>query len=307
MASRANRLSRELNVVVTCTSRKRTPPPRRLLLRDVRPRADSAVGKWTERLDGAPEPAHAAEELYAGEHWSIVKQIAAHDGTLKVRVWVASAGYGLVPFSAPLKSYSATFDRGHPDAVPIAPDLWWRRLAGWSGPVGAPRTLKELAEVRPAAALLLVLSATYLEACRSDAVEAAHVLRRRGQFAVISSGTRASWVAEHVLPSDARLQAFVGGGRQALNARVAAHVVAASRNGFSVRDTRLRLEKLLREQPELRVFDRRRLSDEQIRRFIRGKLRHEHVACTRLLAELRQSGSACEQGRFRELYAEVCS
>jgi hypothetical protein len=308
MTELADRVSKEVHIVVSCSSRKRTPPPPRLQLRHVRPRSSGAVAKWIEQLGAATEEEHPAEVLYAGEHWSVVKRLASREGSLKIRVWVASAGYGLVPYRAPLKPYSATFDRAHLDMVPIAPELWWRRLAEWPGPAtDSPRTLTSLAEANAGAALLLVLSGRYLEACRSDALGAAAVLRRRGQFAVVSCGERGRWIAEHVLPADARIQGFVGGSRQALNARVAEHILATTLDGFSVRATRDYLGALMHEQPGLPVYDRRRLSDEEIRRFIRRSVHQRDVARTPLLSELRQSGHACEQGRFRQLYEEMCS
>ncbi len=304
----AERMSSEVHVVVSCSSRKRRPVPARLRLRNVRPRGASAAGKWIERLSGASEAELPAHDLYAGEHWSVVTRVAASTGQAKVRLWVASAGYGLIPYASPVKPYSATFDRSHEDVVPIAGDRWWHQLAAWSGPVpGEPRTVAELAEAHPRGAVLLVLSATYLAACARDAARAADVLRKRGQFAVISCGSGHGGLAEHTLPGDARLQALFGGSRQSLNARVAEHVLAGSGNGFSVREAHRGLASLLANQPAIPTYDRERLDDKEVRRFIHDRLGDRRIAWTPLLTELRAMGYACEQSRFRELYAEVSS
>lgn len=51
--------------------------------------------------------------------------------------------------------------------------------------------------------------------------------------------------------------------------------------------------------------DRRRLTDEEVRLFIRERRTAEPSARhTRLLKQLRESGAACEQSRFRALFLE---
>jgi hypothetical protein len=51
--------------------------------------------------------------------------------------------------------------------------------------------------------------------------------------------------------------------------------------------------------------ERRRLTDEEVRLFIRERRTAEPSARhTRLLKLLRESGSACEQSRFRALFIE---
>ena len=54
------------------------------------------------------------------------------------------------------------------------------------------------------------------------------------------------------------------------------------------------------------AYDRKPLTDEEVKRFIRGKLRANPKARhSPLLRSLRESGQACEQKRFKNLFLEV--
>ena len=67
---------------------------------------------WTTRLEDDTVAPIAAHDLYCGDHWAVAKGLAAGAQSRRVELWVASAGYGLVPASAPLKPYAATFTPG---------------------------------------------------------------------------------------------------------------------------------------------------------------------------------------------------
>jgi len=74
---------------------------------------------WIERLSTSEVETVLARNLYAGEHWSIVRSledVAAASG-LEATVWICSAGYGLSGLDTRIKPYSATFASNHADTV----------------------------------------------------------------------------------------------------------------------------------------------------------------------------------------------
>src|SRR5690348_14722814 len=94
-----------INMVVTCTKRKRISPKRELQLRSVKGRSLAEKSRlWLRRLNKAAGKRIAARDLYAGDHWSIVRALdeAAADSKLAVNIWVCSAGYGLVSLDTKL-------------------------------------------------------------------------------------------------------------------------------------------------------------------------------------------------------------
>src|SRR5439155_12201897 len=163
-----------LNLVVTCSDRKTRPVPRSRMLRSVSaPSIDNRVQRWIETLEHGSEEGLPAVDLYAGDHWAVVRSLetVASGRGLDARIWVASAGYGLIPLRGLVRSYSATFASGHPDSVATGrgdhrrglAQRWWAALSLWRrGGAGTPRSLRELATQEPTGVLLVAASPNYL-------------------------------------------------------------------------------------------------------------------------------------------------
>ncbi len=298
----------KIRVVVSCTNRKCAPVPDNLRLRNIfGVNVEQRLATWIARITKASSAARPALGMYCGEHWDAVRRIQASASTSKRRIdlWVCSAGYGLISLDAPICPYAATFAAGSPDTVPNGIDgasEWWAALATWNGPNLGPRSLAQLAASDPSAGMLLVLSEVYLRACRADVLQALTQLDNAHLFSIISAGTKAdSELGDFLLPVDARLQHVLGGTRQALNVRVAERVLTTGIDGRDA--TRDLLLSLLAAQPPIPRYNRRTVSDTQVRSFIRKRLRSEaETSHTRLLREFRDSGSACEQGRFAAIF-----
>ncbi len=302
--------SRIVHVIVTCTSRKTLPVPSALRLGNIPGRGTGPrVGEWTGRLaDASSGPLIAARDLYAGEHWMIARGLPGQVARARARLWVCSAGYGLIPADAQIRPYAATFSGGS-DRVPGGIEgarQWWHALAGWEGPApGEPRSIGSLAAADPSACFLVALSASYLDACRDDITAAAGLVAEPDAFMVISAGTRSPGsLGAAMVPADARLQAFLGGTRQALNARIAAYLLSA---GIGSRAEAVRcMTRLLTEQPPVTCYERKKLSDQEVTEMIISRLAQAPgMSASRLLREFRDAGYACEQQRFAGLHRRV--
>lgn len=313
MANTANSTRSTVHVVVTCSNRKRYAVPTKLRLRELQERAqERRFATWTRRL-GADEPSIPAAALYGGEHWQVASRLPSVLGDT-ARLWVCSAGYGLVAADTHLNPYAATFSSGSPDSVgdtAVQVQDWWRRLTDWAGPrPNQPRSFEDLARRDPAASIVVVLSEAYIRACTDDLLNATDQLRDRDRFAVIGPAKRGTAIDEFVVPVTARLRSVVGGSLQALHARVAAHLFVAT-SAHNAALSRARLQRAARQatvtappDPSRRVAGIR-LSDEDVRSFIRLALTSGPTTATALLRCLRDSGQSCEQSRFKRLFADT--
>jgi hypothetical protein len=301
------------HIVVTCTNRKLQPVSGDLRMQRIRQHSvDRRFDAWIDRLTISDAPAVPADQLYGGEHWQIARMLGqrAAQGGYAARVWVCSAGYGLIPLTAPLRPYAATFAFGQADSVaattPSARD-WWDRHTSWMGP-GAnptPRSLTALAAHAPHAALLLVMSGPYLRACGHDVLAAADQLRHPDQLSVISTGSSVPReLREFVLPADGRLQGVLGGSMQALNVRIAAHLLETHRAPLQRAALAESVTLLSQGRSRPAPLNRTPMSDEQVRAFITEHWT-QRATHTRLLRQLRDSGLACEQQRFARLFADT--
>lgn len=299
---------RRLHIVVTCANRKRVAVPAALHLRRTPgKRTSQRAVHWIERIATTHTETVRAGELYAGEHWDIARQLpAAASGFVHPMLWVASAGWGLIPADAPIRPYSATFSPRHLDSVATdraGTQTWWDALATWQGPAGGTaRSLTALVAEHPGDRVLLVLSQPYLSACSADLHDA---LKRaqEGQVSVIAAGATCNAdLADVLLPADARLQHDVGGTRGSLNVRIAKHLLLAGLSDHTAMSEHLRNQ--LASAPTLISYGRQRLSNEDVLAFIRPRLVADPtLSHTRLLRALRDAGLACEQARFAGLFA----
>lgn len=301
---------RKLHIIVTCTERKTAKVPEHLHLRNVPGDGpEELASRWVERLAAeVTTPAVRASDLYAGEHWTRARALPGLAVDTQAQLWTCSAGYGLISAQAPVRPYAATLSSGHPDSVPggrVGAAAWWDALSNWEGPDPTqPRTFRELAKSDPDATFLLVLSATYLEACRTD-IEAAAAATDQDRFMVVSAGTRASEPLDRrLLPTNARLQACFGGTRQVLNVRIAEDLL--KRQLMNCAAATEYLEDLLKGYPDLERWDREKFSDDaDVIDWIRKEYKHGRGApASRMLRALRESGRACEQKRFGRLHKQ---
>jgi hypothetical protein len=284
--------------------------PEHLQLRNVPDGAPwGRASAWVKRLASeVTTPAVRVLDLYAGEHWRVATSLpgfVADTGTA-THLWTCSAGYGLIPAQAMVRPYAATLSPGHADSVSGGrPGVaaWWQNIASlWAGPEpGAPRTIAKLAASDPDATFILVLSATYLQACGAD-IEAAAAVVDPERLMIVSAGTRpVGPLGQLLLPADARLQAHLGGTRQVLNVRIAADLLARQMTSRTVAVDYL--ANLLDSQLEIKQYDRKKLSDSEVMTWIRdAQDEMPGASASRMLRVFRDAGYACEQSRFGELH-----
>jgi hypothetical protein len=314
-------MAKAINIVVTCTSRKTRVPPARFHLREVRGRSiEERAQKWIDRLSVNGEADIPALQLYCGEYWSVARSLpaAARDAGIAARIWICSAGYGLISPQSEICPYSATFAPCERDSVTrgfdseskrITAQQWWKTLARWSGPTGTElRNITAIARRYPRVPLLVVASSDYLHAIEQDLIGAAGLLANSSLLLIASAGMRTfGKLTDHLLPCDARLQSCLGGTRGSLNIRIAKRLLQyMGRGPISLEQQKSQLRRLLNKQRPIEQYRRRVLTDEHIREFICLELkRNSGASRSLLLRKLRDSGRACEQSRFAGLYGDM--
>jgi hypothetical protein len=301
-----------LHIVASCADRKRHPPAVRL--RDID--GDSVALRflaWRDALGQSNGPRSRAEDLYQGGYWSVVRELrglAARMGWAS-QLWIASAGYGVVSSDKQLLSYSATFSSGHEDSVSSLDETdaarkWWSCATAARGGLGS--SLASLVKKEPRATVLVIASPAYVDAMFDDLAEATEHVRARGAVFVISSRSPANAAGSNWIPSSSALQGSLGGALVSLHARVARHLIANIPPRDFRKEKLAQMTKKLNEEagPTVKRAPGVAMTDDNVIAFIRQRVAVDAKAShTRLLRELRESGQACEQGRFRRLFKQV--
>src|SRR5438874_1477126 len=85
---------RAVNFIVSCTNRKRFDCPSSTAMREIGGKDLTARLKiWKRNLRVAAVEEHCADDLYMGDHWSVVRSIPEEAGKsgLDVQIWICSA------------------------------------------------------------------------------------------------------------------------------------------------------------------------------------------------------------------------
>ena len=306
-----------IHVFVACTNRKSRKTRADLRLRSVQRGFSERATSWIKRISRVVGEVPAAD-LYTGESWFVARELRSEfDGLCSL--WALSAGFGLVHADDLLVPYSATLSTGHPDSVFRSGDQidparakrwWWRSLSDWAGPADGNRlrSIETVAAAHPDSALAVCVGRGYLAAVSDDLARATTHLSDPQRLMVFSSGVcpdpriADSWI--HV-PAKARQS--LGGSLASLSVRAAKYILGLSQptalNAYSARSTLSALTRSLDELPQIR---RHRQTDDEIVDWITAEaLRSPGLTKTTALRRLRDSGRACEQSRFGDLFAET--
>lgn len=310
-------VSRQINVVVTSTRRKRSKIPSELCLRDLGDlNSRERATQWVSRLESHVGQRVEAQELYAGDHWQIARSLShvAKSAGWEVCLWICSPGYGVIKPASLLAPYSATFSMTHADSVskPSRTERvglaqrWWDEIARWNGPdPGEPRSIEEVVSSFPNSPVVVTASKSIVAILELDLRRSSERLSDNQELLIVSGGTKTPGdLAEHLLPCDARLQQILGGARMSLNVRILRHLLLEAVTTDDLRSTWTNiLTQMLNDAPRLERFQRVSLTDDEVRKFILRELHHDQTASrSRLLRHLRDSGFRCEEKRFKSLF-----
>jgi len=287
-------MATKLTVVVTCTDRKSVPPPAELRVRNL-PEGDldERFEHWTARLAAASDKVQL-KMLYQGEAWS---QVARLEGALRhagfePTLLVASAGLGLRNLTSFGPSYSATFAAAQADSVGAdrsENQAWWSLLLQQSG-MDATAAFAE--------PTLFVLSEGYAQAMASEL----NCLRDRDDVLVFGG---ADIIPPHQrVRADLGLRRALGGTATSINLRMATAWASRLSGGQLVSERmRTEWETWARKVRVVETYDRQSLTDEALIALINDlRITEPSISKTRALRRLRDSGVACEQRRFGELF-----
>lgn len=311
-----------LHIVSSCSDGKRgqVAAPYRLCTHLQSGIEDRFSAWWTAIAAAPAESKVLATDLYVGDHWSVSRELptlARHEGW-DARLWVLSAGYGLVPSEARIAPYAATFQPRHADSVSrlagaaqIAEQkAWWQLLCSQAlEQRELPRSLTSLAQSTPDGIILVVASPAYLLAVQDDLLGAVSALSIHGSLLLVSSETRGlvPELQQRRISSNARLTHIVQGSLLSLHARVARWLIETSgQHRFRMDAMNDMVSAAVRQSPELVRHDRQAATDDEVLQFMQTRIAADRRSShSRLLREWREAGRACEQSRFRALFRQL--
>lgn len=292
-------------VVTNCTARKRTGlslvrfAPRGHTIRQI-------AENWRVALD-AQHSRLPAERLYVGRS---ILEARSSSQNLDARLFVVSAGVGLVESDEPIPSYDISASGS---STKLAATLtqhgatkadWWHLLTSGKG-------LGWLLRQHPDAMVLMSLPSEYLEMVRGDLETITpDDLSRMRVFTSPAGQRKAEQLPDlPVLPYDERLESITGyaGTRSDFPQRALKHFISAlGAHSLPFDRASLAVSAALSDIQRKTLPKRRRLDDWEIRELIRRSWDDAGGKSAKLLRHLRDKELvACEQGRFSQLRRQV--
>ena len=259
-----------------------------------------------------------AADLYSGESWYVARELRGDlDG--QSALWALSAGFGLVHADDLLVPYSATLSTGHPDSVLRSGDhleptrakrSWWKSLGDWAGPANGnrQRSIESVAAAHPDSALAVCVGRGYLAAVSDDLARATTRLSDPQRLMVFGSGECPDpRIADSWIQVPAKARQALGGSLASLSVRAAKQVLGSGQlSALNARLARSRISALTRSLDELpQIHGRKQTDDEIVDWIMTEALGSPGLTKTTALRRLRDSGRACEQSRFGDLFAET--
>lgn len=290
-------------VVSICSSRKFATAPATLLARNLPMTSQNEVAaEWLKRL-GKAAPVAKAEDLYGGRGFRLAQSAAK---VSHARLFIISAGLGLIAADTPVPAYGITVAAGADDALALKVTAGLD-MPAWFETLEASPFSSDWETVFAAAGPVLVsLTRPYARLVGAQLAALDRDARSRLRlFGESLEGVLPSTLHKSIMPYDRRLDSMRPGARadfpQRALADFAAHVApmsSAADADFHRRAVSSRLEGVTAPV----IPERRRLDDAAILELIVGKL-GEETSASKLLRRLRDKHDvACEQNRFRRLY-----
>jgi hypothetical protein len=247
----------------------------------------------------------AATDLYGGRAFGLARDLASSAGT---KFFVVSAGFGLVPGSQKLPTYSLTVARHDQDSIqgkavgPFDPATWFEALTDGPYSVAWPDVFSE-----GGGRVLVALTKPYAEmATPALAKLPVSDLRRLRLFGAGLVAVLPTALKPYLLPYDDRLDTLFPGTRSDFAQRALVHFVqnvAVADGDYATDAVRVRASLAATRAPSRP--ERRTVSDEALLALISARLSPQ-ASASRLLRQLRDEDQmACEQGRFARLFRQA--
>lgn len=162
--------------------------------------------------------------------------------------------------------------------------------------------------MNPGTPVIVAGSLKYLRAAEPDLADLKQSLKSPDLLSIVSGGTnQLGELTDCLLPVEGRLRNRFGGSMHELNTRVVTELLKGEAS-TSLRRSHLAwvVDRWCKKTDPLEIYRREPMTDEEVTHFITKRLdKSDGLTQTRLLRELRDSGRACEQKRFRSLFKKV--
>ncbi|MBZ9803393.1 hypothetical protein [Mesorhizobium sp. ES1-6] len=291
-------------VITICTLRKKKQPPFAAtpVSLPIGPQ-DAIQNAWLERLRTL-QPEILAGALYAGRGFGLASQAAE---IADAKLYIISAGLGLVAADRQVPSYGLTVSSGYGDSVDARVSGDFDVGTWFCGLLPGPHSVQWVDVFREGSGrVLIALTRPYAEMVGKSLSELEpQALARLRIFGASLAPALPAALRPSLAPYDDRLDTILPGTRADFSQRALLHfarLVAINGDSYDRNADYAAVEAAMSSVTPPERARRPRRNDAEILQLILARL-HSQSGIARILRSLRdEEGVACEQSRFSRLY-----
>ena len=315
------------HLIVTCVAQKKATDSHSILDSNIKSGSlEEVFEQWANTLQDSSLKKIKAIDLYSGGLWGVfLDSWGVINGRVKdAKLWVLSAGYGLISSEKKIVPYNITFQEPKSDTPSILKKISYpstsnakiKILQGWWHLLSESKNSLEylLSEFAEGDRALVVLSKDYLDAVFQDLFEGIKKSKFPNNIAVICNNvndTVAKRLNSNWLFANNNFVNLPRTNNTFVNGKIAHQLLLEmfeNQSGidwWSNDNFNAFLKSLGKTLPKPEKIHRRPSTDDEVKNFIKEHLVKSSVSFTKLHRSYRDSGSACEYTRFKDLYAGV--
>jgi hypothetical protein len=295
-------------IITNCTNRKRTHVPTTCRIGEFQSaRASDLADKWITTLIETNQKT-LAENLYCGRVFTEVKCAVA---LLNAKLFITSAGLGLIESTQEVPTYSSTISKGSSDYV--LDKLTEGNVSDWWKALNRKSPFSVAFNTYPYELILIAMSLPYFRLIEQQLIELnASEKSKLRLFLRVDSNDISTCLVPYLMPYDDRFDSQNGPNRGTLNdfpQRALRHFVESiltTTSNHSCENHSVLVENVLKKLQPYKIIAGARCSDDEISDLI---LKHRSECLSspsKMLRFFRDSlGIACEQKRFQRLFHNV--
>lgn len=315
------------HLFVTCVSQKSSKNLESINDKDIlQGTPEDVFIQWEEKLRKSKFDKIRAGELYKGDLWN--KYLTLYD-CVKVRfpeskLWIISAGQGLINHDTMIIPYAATFQDGKGISDSIFSKVnheivtktgkknilskWWKLCQSMHG---TPSISELIGQSKEEDRFLFVLGKEYLLSLMPEIQESINAVPNKEKIIIISNSRKDSHtkaLGENLLYNSPDFRNLPGTNSVTINAAIALDLI----KNFPLESTNWQRKTLnaylidrAKELDYKLLTQRQKSTDVEIKDFILEHLKDSEKSASELHRIFHGSGRACEQKRFSILYREI--
>jgi len=300
-----------INIISSCTNSRKHTPSETLKIANFKTnmQLEDVIDIWNKNIEKDTTQVYEAIQLYKGASWKATLDTCAILKTkFNTRLYIASAGYGLIHAKTKICSYNSTFASSTENSITkfiVSADKnanlqWWNMINKF-----------KLSSFEKGSYFFIVLPHEYLLAAQDTIKILVEKFDRNVFIFIANKHSVPPFMKNYIVKFDSRFNNFQAGVVSNMLQRAVLWLsteIIKKEIPLCHQELQKHIETKMKNFEAFNMPVRLKLNEEEIRIKIKNMILEDKIlSATKGLKNFRNSGYACEQKRFGKIFKEVKS